>query len=87
MKDLSSEEKEIVRKQFCAYCIKVLHGEELNYFKELEKKRKREIDFSELFQKEPNMLYNPIFDSWRTKKSLYPLCLLGCSDFFRCHGV
>ena len=41
MKDLSSEEKEIVRKQFCAYCIKVLHGEELNYFKELEKKRNR----------------------------------------------
>jgi len=58
LKDLSSEEKEIVRKQFCAYCIKVLHGEELNYFKELEKKRKREINFSELFQKEPNMLYN-----------------------------
>lgn len=58
MKNLSSEEKEIVRKQFYTYCIKVLHGEELNYFKELEKKKNREINFSELFQKEPNILCN-----------------------------
>lgn len=58
LKNLSSEEKEIVRKQFYTYCIKVLHGEELNYFKELEKKKNREINFSELFQKEPNILCN-----------------------------
>ena len=30
------------------------------------------------------VLYNPVFDSYWKKKSLYPLCLPGCSDFFRC---
>ena len=29
-------------------------------------------------------LYNPVFDSCWKKKSLYPLCLLGYSDFYRC---
>ena len=29
-------------------------------------------------------LYNPVFDSCWKKKSLYPLYLLGCSDFYRC---
>ena len=28
--------------------------------------------------------YNPVFDSYWKKKSLYPLCLLGYSDFCRC---
>ena len=28
--------------------------------------------------------YNPVFDSCWKKKSLYPLYLLGCSDFYRC---
>ena len=27
-------------------------------------------------------IYNPIFDSYKTKKLLYPLILLGVSDFF-----
>ena len=29
----------------------------------------------------------PVFDSWEVKKSLYPLYLLGCSDFCRCHEI
>ena len=28
--------------------------------------------------------YNPVFDSCWRKKSLYPLCLLGYSGFYRC---
>ena len=31
-----------------------------------------------------SMYYNPVFDSCWKKKSLYPLYLLGCSDFYRC---
>ena len=49
---LNCQEKEIVRKKFCAYCIKVLHGEALNYLDELERQRKREVNFSELLQKD-----------------------------------
>lgn len=31
--------------------------------------------------------YNPVFDSSKRKKSLYPIYLLGCSDFFCCHEI
>ena len=31
--------------------------------------------------------YNPVFDSCWKKKSLYPLYLLGYSDFCRCFGL
>lgn len=54
---LNCQEKECVQRKFCAYCIKVLHGEALNYLKELEQKRKREINFSDLSQKNMEMLY------------------------------
>ncbi len=54
---LNCQEKEIVRKKFCAYCIKVLHGEALNYLDELERQRKREVNFSELLQKDLDALY------------------------------
>ena len=40
---LNRQEKEIVRRKFCAYCIKVLRGEALNYLDELERQRKREV--------------------------------------------
>lgn len=56
--ELDCYEKEIVRRKFCAYCIKVLRGEALNYLKELEKKRKREINFSDLSQQNLEMLYS-----------------------------
>ena len=54
---LNRQEKEIVRRKFCAYCIKVLHGEALNYLDELERQRKREVNFSELLQKDLDDLY------------------------------
>ena len=47
---LNRQEKEIVRRKFCAYCIKVLRGEALNYLDELERQRKREVNFSEILQ-------------------------------------
>lgn len=31
--------------------------------------------------------YNPVFDSYEIKKSLYPLILLGFSDFLRRFGI
>lgn len=55
--ELTSHEKEIVRKKFCAYCIKVLNGEALNYFNELKAQQEREVCFSELMQEEWNQLY------------------------------
>ena len=44
---LNRQEKEIVRRKFCTYCIKVLHGEALNYLDELDRQREREVIFSE----------------------------------------
>lgn len=55
---LNSQEKEIVRKKFCAYCIKVLHGEALNYLDELKRQREREVSLSELLQKDLDALYS-----------------------------
>ena len=54
---LNRQDKEIVRRKFCAYCIKVLHGEALNYLDELERQREREVTFSELLQKDLDALY------------------------------
>ena len=42
---LNRQEKEIVRRKFCAYCIKVL------------RQRKREVNFSEILQKDLETLY------------------------------
>ena len=41
------------------------------------------VNYKKLFQ---GLLinYNPVFDSCWKKKSLYPLYLLGCRDFYRC---
>lgn len=54
---LNRQEKEIVRKKFCSYCIKVLHGEALNYLDELKRQREREVSFSDLLQKDLDALY------------------------------
>lgn len=54
---LNRQEKEIVRRKFCAYCIKVLHGEALNYLDELDRQREREVIFSELLKKDLDALY------------------------------
>lgn len=54
---LNRQEKEIVRRKFCTYCIKVLHGEALNYLDELDRQREREVIFSELLKKDLDALY------------------------------
>ena len=54
---LNRPEKEIVRRKFCTYCIKVLHGEALNYLDELDRQREREVIFSELLKKDLDALY------------------------------
>ena len=46
-----------MQRKFCTYCIKVLHGETLNYFDELNRQREREVIFSELLQKDLDTLY------------------------------
>ena len=53
---LNRQEKEIVRRKFCTYCIKVLHGEALNYLDELDRQREREVIFSEFLQKDLDAL-------------------------------
>lgn len=53
---LTPQQKEIVRKKFCTYCIKVLHGEALNYLDEMKRLREREVSFSELIPDEWNKL-------------------------------
>lgn len=53
---LNRQQKEIARRKFCTYCIKVLHGEALNYLEELERQRNREVNFSELLQKDMEAL-------------------------------
>lgn len=55
---LTQREKEIVQRKFFTYCIKVLNGEALNYLKELERRKKNEVLFSELLQNDWNKLYS-----------------------------
>ena len=57
---LNRQEKEIVRRKFCTYCIKVLHGEALNYLDELDRQREREVIFSELLKKD----LDAVRDEW-----------------------
>ncbi len=54
---LNRQEKEVVQRKFCTYCIKVLHGEALNYLDELDRQSEREVMFSELLQKDLDALY------------------------------
>ncbi|MFQ9716216.1 MAG: sigma factor-like helix-turn-helix DNA-binding protein [Blautia sp.] len=53
---LSPKEKEIVRRKFYCCCAKVVRGEALNYFDELQRLHEHEICFSELLQEEWNQL-------------------------------
>ena len=46
--ELTKQEKDIVRKKFCKYCIKTMDGEALYYLRQLEKQQEREVCFSDL---------------------------------------
>ena len=63
---LTLQQNATVRKQFCAYCIKVLHGEALNYLDEMKRIRQHEVNFSELIPNELNQLC--IYDDYSEKE-------------------
>ena len=46
--ELTRQEKDIVRRKFCKYCIKVMEGEALYYLRQLEKQQEHEVCFSDL---------------------------------------
>lgn len=68
---LNNQEKDIVRRKFCAYCIKVLRGEALNYLDELKRKQKRKINFSDFFQKDLETL--GYYDNYEIAKNFIVL--------------
>lgn len=53
---LTRQEKDIVRKKFCKYCIKVMEGEALYYLRQLAKQQEREVCFSDLTPEQENQL-------------------------------
>lgn len=53
---MTEQEKKIVQRKFCSYCIKILHSESLNYWNELEKIREKEVSFTDLLMEEWNQL-------------------------------
>ena len=52
----SREKMRTVRHQFDYFCKKILHGEKVNYKREMEYRRKHEISFSQLTQEELGQL-------------------------------
>ena len=54
------------------------------YFEQMVKRLLFFCQSKERFPLSGNICYNPVFDSCWKKKSLYPLYLLGCRDFYRC---
>lgn len=52
----SKEKMRTVRHQFDYFCKKILHGEKVNYEREMEYRRKHEISFSQLTQEELGQL-------------------------------
>ena len=56
MEQSSSRKKQTVRHQFDRFCKMVLHGEKVNYEKEMDYRNRHEVSFSELPEKELNRL-------------------------------
>ena len=54
--ELTRQEKDIVRRKFRKYCIKVMEGEALYYLRQLEKQHQREVCFSDLTPEQENQL-------------------------------
>ena len=54
--ELTSQEKDIVRRKFCKYCIKVMEGEVLYYLRQLERQHEREVCFSDLTPEQEKQL-------------------------------
>ena len=56
MEQSSSEKKQTVRHQFDSYCKMVLHGEKVNYEKEMEYRGRHEISLSQVPEEELSRL-------------------------------
>ena len=56
MEQSSSEKKQTVRHQFDSYCKMVLHGEKVNYEKEMEYRGRHEISLSQVSEEELSRL-------------------------------
>ncbi|CAK7035972.1 sigma-70 family RNA polymerase sigma factor [Tissierella sp.] len=54
--ELTRQEKDIVRRKFCKYCIKVMEGEALYYLRQLEKQQEHDVCFSDLTPEQKNQL-------------------------------
>ena len=49
---LTKQEQDVIWRKFCVYCIKVMDGEALYYFRELKKLQEREVCFSDFIPEE-----------------------------------
>ncbi len=56
MEQSSSERKQTIRHQFDSFCKMVLHGEKVNYEKEMEYRGRHEISLSQVSEEELNRL-------------------------------
>lgn len=56
MEQSSSEKKQTIRHQFDSFCKMVLHGEKVNYEKEMDYRSRHEVSFSELTEEELSRL-------------------------------
>lgn len=54
--ELTRQEKDVVQRKFCKYCIKVMEGEALYYLRQLERQQEREVCFSDLTSEQERQL-------------------------------
>ena len=54
--ELTRQEKDIARRKFCKYCVKVMKGEALYYLRQLERQHEREVCFSDLTPEQEKQL-------------------------------
>ena len=65
----SREKMRTVRHQFDYFCKKILHGEKVNYEREMEYRRKHEISFSQLTQEELGRLNS--MDEYTAEETMF----------------
>ena len=68
----SKEKMRTVRHQFDYFCKKILHGEKVNYEREMEYRGKHEISFSQLTQEELGQLNS--MDEYTAEEAMF--CVL-----------
>ena len=65
----SGEKMRTVRHQFDCFCKKILHGEKVNYEREMEYRGKHEISFSQLTQEELGQLNS--MDEYTVEEAMF----------------